>query len=255
MSSPIDSIDDDVCANGICAIQDPSRVLLDDCADADLIRKTQRVAQANVTPDVPSPHDRLRPGKAAPVEATSEQLETLNRLATQAADLKNQLEDVEEKLTGPNPPAPHEAGFPNVAFEALMAGLIKESTTNTQLQGHIAKVKETQKDIDLLLDLSAALTASKNDQKMSEEVKRLLGELKSRGIDLWKGEVLDKEKISELKSLTSAQVDKLRSNLQIVFTTKIQTLIQQIGAILESIKDIIRQNSRVISTANRLPGH
>jgi hypothetical protein len=126
------------------------------------------------------------------------------------------------------------------------------------LNGHIKKAEEHQKDIDLLLDFSSELTAMKEDQKeMSEKLKTILGQLKERGIDLWKSEdqTLSKEKISELKSLSSAQVDKLRSNLQILFTTKIQVLVQAIGAILECVKDIIRNNSRLVSAANRLPGH
>ncbi len=256
MSSPIDSIDDDVCTNGLCAIEDSSRVHRDDREDADLIRKTQSAAQTNLTPEAPSTQI-ITPDRVTPIKPVPLRLLPLMDLVKETEELKSQLEHVEERLTGPNPPAPHEAGFPNLAFEAVMAGLLKECATNTQLQGHIAKVKETQQDIDLLLDLSAALTASKNDQKMSEEVERLLKELEKRGIDLLKGgdTSLNKEKISELKSLAGAQVDKLRSNLQIVFTTKIQTLIQQLSAIMEAIKDMLRHNSRGISTANRLPGH
>ncbi|MES2274027.1 MAG: hypothetical protein V4487_07535 [Chlamydiota bacterium] len=51
-----------------------------------------------------------------------------------------------------------------------------------------------------------------------------------------------------MKSLGSAQVDKLRSDLQILFTTKIQVLIQNMSSIMEALKDIVKNNTRLNST-------
>ena len=147
--------------------------------------------------------------------------------------------------------------FPNLAWEAIKAGLAKEEISNRQLNGYIQEAEKHQKDIDLLLNFSAELTGHKEDiAEMSEKMKQLLSELKDRGIDLVKGadQTLNKEKIAELKSLASSRVDQLRSNVQILFTTKIQVQIQSIGAIMETLKDIIRNNTKLISTANRLPG-
>lgn len=146
--------------------------------------------------------------------------------------------------------------LPNLAWEAVKAGLNQEKVVNDKINGYVQEAEKIQKDIDLLLDVSAELTAHKDNQEMPEKMKTLLAELKERGIDLWKGEgPLTKDKISELKSLSSAQVDKLRSNLQIIFTTKIQVLIQTIGSILDIVKDIIRNQNRFIQATLRLPGH
>lgn len=143
---------------------------------------------------------------------------------------------------------------PNLAWGALQAGLAKERQTNIEISNHVKDGEKMQKDIDLLLDLNAELIAHKEGQPAGEPLKKILSELAERHVHLWKGEDLSKEKISELKSLSSAQVDKLRSNLQILFTTKIQPAIQAISAILETVKEIIRNDTRLKQKANQLPG-
>ncbi len=231
------------------AIYDPTTIK----TDGKTIRKTEGIALSRIA----SPKSSNRPlVNRATVEmpdstASTEEEELYSNLAA----VRDSLVNMEARLKDEKP-EPHTLDFPNLAWEAVKAGLAKERLSNEQLNTHIKEAEKIQKDIDLLLDFSAELTAHKDESKeLSEKAKALLAQLKERGIDLWKGEGLNKEKISELKSLTSGQVDKLRSNLQIIFTTKIQFLIQAIGAIMESLKDIIRNNNKLISTINRLPGH
>lgn len=220
---------------------------------AHLIRKTQALS-SHITPPTPHATDRSLVGRATIGEPTPP---TLTGIESSLADASVRLEEINTRLTNDNP-EPHTFDFPNVAWESVKAGLAKEKITNDQLNAHIKEAEKHQKDIDLLLDFSAELTAHKEGStEMSEQMKSVLAKLKERGIDLWKSDdkTISKEKLSELKSLSSAQVDKLRSSLQITFTTKIQVLIQSIGAIMETLKDIIRNNTKVISAANRLPGH
>ncbi len=219
-----------------------------------LIRKT--VAQmshiATPAPGATGPSLVGRAHHITPISLNTARIE--EDLETHLADLRA----TESRLRSDNPPALRTPNFPNLAWESVKAGLAQEKLTNDKLNGYIKEAEKNQKDIDLLLDFSAELTAQKEDVKeLSEKMKDLLAKLKERDIDLWKGEdqKVNKEKISELKSLASAQVDKLRSNLQILFTTKIQVQIQNISAIMETLKDIIRNNTKLINTANRLPGH
>ena len=147
--------------------------------------------------------------------------------------------------------------FPNLAWEAIKAGLNKEQITNTQLNIHIGEAQKHQKDIDLLLDFSAELTGHKEDAgELSQKAKDLLEELKGRGIDLFKGEdkMINKEKLAALKDLSNSQVDKLRSNLQMLFTTQIQPKIQAVGSIMEALKDILRNHRKACDKALQLPG-
>ncbi len=222
--------------------------------EADLIRKTNELQRFLPV------YENQYPGKSLDGRISIGKLlsPSLDQIQTDLSENLEQLEKIEDQLKSEHPPEPSTLDFPNLAWEALKAGLAKEKMTNDQLSRHIQAAEKSQKDIDLLLDFSAELTAYKDDAKqMSEKMKDLLAQLKERGIDLWKGEDknLTKEKISELKSLSSSQVDKLRSNLQILFTTKIQVLIQSIGAIMDVLKDIIRNNTKLINAANRLPGH
>lgn len=183
-------------------------------------------------------------GRAGAIHPLSENIDNVvDELENYQSDLKK----IEKQS------APH---FPNLAWESIKAGLAQEKITNGKLNGHIKDAEKLQKEIDLLLDLSAELTAHPEGAVPSDKMKALLIDLKQRGIDLWKGEdrTFSKERISELKSLANAQVDRLRSNLQIIFTTKIQVLIQTIGSIMETLKDIIRNNTKLINAANRLPG-
>lgn len=207
--------------------------------DTAAVRRIQGLTN-QIGSHMPSSTDRPLLDRAAPIDAPA--LEAQN----------NRLEGLISDLA-----AAQTHSFPNLAWEAVKAGLAKEELTNRQLNDHIKQAEKHQKDIDLLLDFSAELTAYKEDTEMPESMKTKLNELKERGIDLWKSNEtkLSKDKISQLKSLSSSQVDKSRSNLQIIFTTKIQSLVQSIGAIMETLKDIIRNNSKLISTANRLPGH
>jgi len=184
------------------------------------------------------------------------QNENLQKMETELESNIESLLEMEAALINQNPPEPAILQFPNLALEAVNVGLEKEKHTNAILNGHIAEAQKSQKDIDLLLDLSAELLQHKaadgENIEMSDKLKDLLKQLQERGIDLWKSEEtsLSKEKLSELKTLSSAQVDKLRSSIQLIFTTKIQTLIQAMGAILECVKDIIRNHNKLISGIN-----
>lgn len=138
------------------------------------------------------------------------------------------------------------AEYPNLAFETLKLALAKEKVVNDKINGHIAEAKKMQDSIKDLLDLTAEINVLKDGGKLSPKAKEILAKLKEQGIDVWKGgDELSKEQVSELKSLTSSQTDSLRSNLQILFTTKIQTLIQEIGTIMDILKDIVRQDSKL----------
>lgn len=238
--------------NGL--VPDLGKISLDERQDATTIRKVKDLATPVIlAPLMPPPFDPSLIDRisVADPESQNAHLEALS------AKLESAQASLQEIADNPAPEG-RPLVFPNLAWESIKLGLAKEKLVNDQLNGHIQAAEKHQKEIDLLLDFSAELTAHKKGEgEMSEKMKSLLAELKERGIDLWKSEemTLNEERVSDLKSLTNAQVDKLRSNLQIIFTTKIQTLIQSIGAIIETLKDIIRNNTKLINAANRLPGH
>jgi hypothetical protein len=140
---------------------------------------------------------------------------------------------------------------PNLAWEAIKMGLMKERVTNDQLNAHIKEAEKHQKDIDLLLDFNAEMSGFKDDgTELSQRAKELLEELRERGIDLWKGEdkTVNKERVSSMKELSSNHIDKSRSKLQNLVLTKIQPKIANIGAIMETLKDIMRNHTKLMNT-------
>ena len=172
----------------------------------------------------------------------------------------DQLKAAEAQMAGTDAAesTPEEPNFPFLAWEALKVGLAKEKATNDQIARHIAEIEKGQREISLLLQVTTELNGIKDEGgEMSQKLKGLLIELKESGIELWKGEggSLSKEEISKLKSATSSQVEQLRSNIQIIFSTKVQMLIQNIATILEVVRGMIQQNSRLINATLKPPGH
>lgn len=214
--------------------------------EGNLIRKTVAMMPQIATP-VPHPTDRSLSDRVTlglPVPPALTEIESNLQTSLE------KLHEINDQMNRENPPEPHTLDFPNLALEAVKAGLEKERISNNQIDNYIKEAEKHQKDIDLLLDFSAELAAHKEDTEISQKLKDLLSELKERGIDLWKGEEnnLTKDKISELKSLGSAQIDQLRSKLQIVFASKLPGLIQAVTTIMQTIQEMIRNHSRLIST-------
>jgi hypothetical protein len=249
----LDRDNDELLARDVYATLNNSPIKLSEMAadEALPIELTRKIAASNLTPYTPSSLDKSLVGRIT--EGTPVDTEALEEVHSALSSYKTNLEDVEttpvSKLSV--------AHFPNLGWESVKAGLAKETHTNQKLSEHIKTAEGHQQDINLLLDLSAELTAHKDDATvLSEKAQTTIAQLKNRGIDIWKGDLnsYSKEKISDTKSLINNQIDKLRTNLQIVFTTKIQTLIQAIGTILDAVKNIINSQSRMISAINRLPG-
>lgn len=229
---------------GLPAVQD-QKIHVDqmDPQAADLIRKT--VAQIpNISSHTPHSLD-MTPSLVDRASLELPNQTGREELIAELGNLRSELVEMEGSGS---------LQFPRLAWEAVQLGLAKEAHVNAQINGHVNEANKIQKDIDLLLDLSQAISAMPDGaEQLSQEVQDILSQLKERDIDLWKTEDMsaNKEKISELKRNSSSQVDKLRSNLQIIFTTKIQVLIQTIGSIMEILKNLVNQNSRLMHSINQ----
>src|SRR3990167_9203126 len=124
--------------------------------EGQLIQNTHNAALSAIgTTDQPHSSDRLRPGRVT--EGAPEAEANAKIVQTAAHD------------------------YPYLAWEAVKAGLAKERLMNQQLDAHIAKAEAHQKNMDLLLDLNAELTAMNDGGEMNEKITELLRELKERG--------------------------------------------------------------------------
>lgn len=145
--------------------------------------------------------------------------------------------------------------FPDPAKEGLMAAIRREEIASSQIVAQEKKANIYMQKIDKLLDLTAELSALPDTDKVdfTDKIRTILADLKAQGTDLWKDENtvnLAREKVLELKSLISTHTDKARTEQQLVLT-KMQSLAQDLMAILESAKGIHREDSRGKSTMIR----
>lgn len=228
---------------------------INDCEQA--VPKTHQIAPRLILNTAsPHPADSSLQGRVSyPAQTDKMEIET-DAMDVETVEAENVSPDLlEETINQLNPEQVVQTSvdnFPNLAWKCVEAGLNAEKISNDKLKGFIEEARHIQDKMDKLLDFSTELSALPEDAKeMSDKMKTILADLRQEGIDLWpaeKGTEISKDKIIELKSLASSRTDKLRSDLQILFTTKIQHEIQTIGSIVESLRDILRNNSRLLST-------
>ena len=214
---------------GIGSSKPSAQVHVNERADRERILKTQQ-AMSSVL-------ETLSNQSRNPNAANSEAAERARRLISEAVVL--------ESGSGVNP-----------AWEAVKLGLGVEDAQNQKIQNAIVKIEQSQKEISLLLDLSKELKKY-NGKELSETAKKILNELKQNGIDLLQDEKtrFTKDEVKNLESLIGPQIEQRKSGIHIGFTTKIQPLLQNIATIMEILKNILRNQERLIDKANRLPGH
>jgi hypothetical protein len=151
-------------------------------------------------------------------------------------------------LNGRVTTAPQIVDFPNLAWEVVKVGLVKESQTTHKINGHIDEAKSLQETNDLLIKFRTELAAlPENWTELPESMKTVLNDLKAKGIDILSGKEFQKTKEAkeEYKFIATSHLDKKRNDLNLLFTTKINSAIQAIGTILDCLKDIVRNDSRL----------
>lgn len=218
---------------GAINLETPTHINDLDEEEANLIRKTQ-AQLANLPTNLPT-DARL-----------AESL--INRVSIENQDVAiqesyNELAQYKEEIKEASILVP----FPHLAWEAIKVGLAKQDQIHDKLHQHIDEIDQAQKDISLLLDLSAELSNMKEDNKeLSERAQSLLDQLKNRGMEL------NGETVGDIKRLTGSHESRLRSEIQIKFTTKVQYLMQQIESMMQILQNIIRNDSKLKEKANQL---
>jgi len=137
----------------------------------------------------------------------------------------------------------------NPALEIVKSGAAFEKNSANklfELETQSNKIVET---IDLLLDLSRE-TGSLNADKpvLNQTVKDILLKLESKGIklvDLSKGDVISKDQLINLKTVTSTHIDKLRTQIQQLFN-KMQNVIQNMSSVNDTVKKMISEQGDLI---------
>lgn len=135
------------------------------------------------------------------------------------------------------------------ARAAVLQGAILEQDCIEKIKVLEDKTNEMIQSIDLLLDLSRE-TGKLNAEKpvLNDTIISLVQQLKNRGInllDIPEGKEIDKEQLAVLKSSLGSHLDKLRTEVQQIFT-KMQTFVQNMSSINDTIKKMISEQSDLI---------
>jgi|GEM_PF-2431640 len=150
--------------------------------------------------------------------------------------------------------APSKGFSSNLAWETLKAGLAREKFGNAKLEKHSKDIKVLLKNIDDLLDLSAAFTDLKEKESLeiSDKMRKMITDLKENGIEVCADleNKVSTAQIEKIKSQISSKVDSLRTKLQTIITTEVQPELNNLRSIMDILKDMIETDRRLKKHAN-----
>lgn len=135
------------------------------------------------------------------------------------------------------------------SLEVIKAGAAFEKKSTDLLSAMEKDSNASIAMIDLLLDLSKEAGALDSENpKITEKMRGLIDKLKENGLsilDISEGEEIDKDRLTTLKSTIGSHIDKLRTQIQQIFT-KMQTVIQNMSSVNDTIKKMISEQADLI---------
>ena len=141
----------------------------------------------------------------------------------------------------------------NAGWAILDLGMKREKLYQQQLTVFTKEASAINQTIKTLVDLNGKLSVSEKDTVLSEEALNLCEELEKANITLLRpGEKkLSPARMSELKAQISTHNDRLKTELQTIFSTKIQVMVSELNSLLESLKMIEKLFASLMSTIVR----
>jgi hypothetical protein len=133
--------------------------------------------------------------------------------------------------------------------KTIDAVLKRETAGQEKIQTFTTEIKKTLAKVDSLLDLHAELIAlpEQDSHQLSEKVNQMIGDLKENGIELWPNgaKTITKDKLSELKSHISSQIQKCQMKVETILKNDIGVEMQWIQTILNSLQQMIQSDTRL----------
>jgi len=138
----------------------------------------------------------------------------------------------------------------NAGWEILSLGLKKEREYQIKLAHSTKDASDLQLTIQKLTELNGQLSTSEKDVVLTDEAIAICKELEEKfKITLLKPEEtkVNPVRMSELKAQIGSQNDRLKTKLQTIFSTEIQVMINEINALMESLRTIQKFSDRLMS--------
>jgi hypothetical protein len=136
----------------------------------------------------------------------------------------------------------------NLMLNFILVGMAKERLYQSDLKKHANEAAKINATMKMLIDLNARLIVSDHDTNLTDEIRASFDELKKNGIELLHdGEMkISPERMAEIKTALGSHSDRLKMELQNLFTTKIQVKISEINSLLDILKTTEKTWSRLL---------
>ena len=119
-----------------------------------------------------------------------------------------------------------------------------------EITGHANEAKEIQALLKKNIDLNSKLSVigDKEEMTISTELRDLSRALREKGIQTFSEDkkVLSREEIAEIKTNIGMQIDQLKTEMQVIFSSHIQPKISEMNSLLETLKMIEKYQTKLL---------
>ena len=138
----------------------------------------------------------------------------------------------------------------NIGFQVLQLGLKRAGVYVKEITGHANEAKEIQALLKKNIDLNSKLSVigDKEEMTISTELRDLSRALREKGIQTFSEDkkVLSREEIAEIKTNIGMQIDQLKTEMQVIFSSHIQPKISEMNSLLETLKMIEKYQTKLL---------
>jgi hypothetical protein len=139
---------------------------------------------------------------------------------------------------------------PNNTFAFVTMAVTQERIGYQELEQLCNQAQEKLNTIDILLDLDVKLNGleDKSSHEISEEMQALFTNLQGRGVQLLTENQtkLSKEQVMSLKAQIGSRIDRLRTEVQTIATTKIHHKVNTNQTLINAAQDALRRYNQMM---------
>lgn len=157
-------------------------------------------------------------------------------------DQLDRIQSVAKKASGVNP-----------GLKAVQLAMLFEKNKNREISDNISKASNLQKSMEELVDLNGKLalySENETEKTITPEIREIFQKLKAKGLDILpeKEMKLSRERLAEVKATISAHTDRIKTDLQVLFTAVLGPAIQTLQSVMDCAKRIeeYTRSTRVI---------
>jgi hypothetical protein len=140
--------------------------------------------------------------------------------------------------------------FPNLTWEILNCYLNYQESQQKKLTNLSNDASHINQKINNLTELRSKLPNNEKSVELSESAQLLVKDLEKEGISLLQPneKTISSARMEDLKTQIDAERDRLKSELNILFSSKMPVLIKELQSIEEVVRAILKSDDRMKET-------